>query len=175
MSELPAVVEQPDGSLGIVEMSGEIVAIRNASDEALGRWFTTYKHAQDLLRSAKRDIDAEFIRRADFNATQHLDIQGYGRVTVDGPKDEEVWRVEDLRACLKRLVSEGSISETAAYAALEKVVSWKVKASGINNLRKLGGYVQGSIDACCDRVPPVRRARLTEHRTVVPPVETPGG
>lgn len=174
MTDLPAVIEQSDGSLGIVEMSGEIVSIGDASDEALARWFATYKHARDLLGSAKRSIDLEFARRCDFHATQHLDIPGYGRVTVEGPRDVEVWDVVGLQGCLRKLVSEGEISQQAADAALEEVVTLKPKIAGINNLRKLGGYVQGSVDAFCDHQPPVRRARLSRV-PVSPPAKGPGG
>lgn len=168
---LPPVVIDPSGALTIVELSGEMVPIQEASDVALGRWLATYKDARELMAEAKREIDVEFVRRCDYNATQHLDIDGIGRVTVDGPGEEEVWDTNDLRSCLRKLVAEGEISELAARAALEKVTSWKVKALGIKNLRKLGGYVQQSIDACCDRQSPVRRARLTARASA--PVKAP--
>lgn len=171
----PPVVVLKDGSLGILEVSGEIVTMREASDEALGRWFAAYRRAQDLLREAKRELDAEFVRRADFNATSHLDINGVGRITVTGPKPEEVWDTDKLQGVLKGLVAAGEISSEAAYAALERVVTWKPKVQGLNNLRKLGGYVQQSIDACCDRQSPVRRASLKESRPASSPAETPGG
>lgn len=172
-SALPVVVENSDGSLGIVEMSGEIVTMREASDEALGRWFAAYKRAQDLLRSAKRDLDAELVRRADYNATSHVDIPGVGRVTVTGPKDEEVWDVEKLRDVLRGLVAGGLISDSAAYSALERVVAWKPKVSGLNALRKLGGEIEARINACCDHQPPVRRATLREVRPVSSSARTP--
>lgn len=161
---MPSVVLSALGDLQVVEMTGELVSIQEASDEALARWFATYKDARDLMNSAKREVDAEFIRRADYNATQHIDVEGVGRITVDGPGDEEVWNTNDLRAALRKLVSEGEISEQAAYQALEKVVSWKVKYAGINNLRKLGGYVRDTVDACCDRQEKVRRTRLSAFR-----------
>lgn len=173
MTDLPVVIENKDGSLGIVEMSGEIVTMQEASDEALGRWFSAYKQAQDLLRVAKRELDAELVRRADYNATAHLDIRGIGRVTVTGPKDEEVWDVEKLRETLRTLVADGNISDSAAYSALERVVTWKPKVAGLNALRKLGGEIEARIEVCCDRQPPVRRATLKEVRPVSSSARTP--
>lgn len=164
---LPAVITEPDvaGGVSVVELTGEIVTLEAASEAALGRAYMQYRTAQDELRSFKHQLDSELVRRADFNATQHIDMDGYGRVLVDPPTDEEVWDTRKLREVLMKLINEEEISSAAARTALKKQVTWKVQAQGIKNLRKLGGYVQASVDACCEMHPPARRSTRLSSRS----------
>lgn len=158
---LPALSDV-GGGVGVIELTGEIVSLGDASEAALGRLYVAYRRAQDDLRDLKHQLDAELVRRADYNAKQSIDMDGYGRVLVDPPTDEEVWDTRMLREVLMKLIEEGEISPAAARVALKKQITWKVQAQGIKSLRKLGGYVQKSVDACCEKHPPARRGtRLT--------------
>jgi hypothetical protein len=81
-------------------------------------------------------------------------------VTAPSPAPKVEWDTERLRETLAGLVIDGTIATEAAEAALERVVTLKPRATGINALRKLGGDVEQRLDECCSPAPAGDR-RLT--------------
>lgn len=158
-NDLPVTTMKGE-ELEVIETTGEIVKLEDASTAAIASWLRAYSDAQDAFKEAKRAIDAEMAKRADFDAAYHFDVEGIGRITVTGPNAEAVWDVEKLRGVLQDLVTAGEIAPVAANACVEEVTTYKVKLTGINALIKLGGYVSKSVQSCRELHEPTRRASL---------------
>lgn len=168
LDNLPAVIGVGTIPALVNPHTGEVTELANVPTDTIARWLALYRATQDVMKDGKRAIDAEMCVRADYDAQYHIDVEGVGRITVDGPADEEVWDLKKLKEVLDGLVKDKEISESAATAALEPVITLKVRANGIKALRKRGGHIEASINACRELHPPVRYANLKAYRQSSP-------
>lgn len=116
---------------------------------------------EQTLRNYRELIGLELLRRMDKSAKWTIQTPQY---TVTAPSPDaaitEEWDIERLRDLLADLQDEGVIDADAADAALEVSFSYKVRAAGIKNLRKLGPEIAQLIDECATEVPKNRRVSV---------------
>lgn len=117
--------------LTVIEETGEIVALKDASVEALAAYMTELRLVREQQAEAESQISDELCRRLDRSAcwTQH----------VQGPNGE-VWEIkapsptagteayppERLEEELRALVETGVINEEAANSALRRTVALEI-------------------------------------------------
>lgn len=122
-------------------LTGETLDLQTAPDENLARFLADVRDYESRLKEAKAIVSREALRRMDAGASWTLRAGDY---TLKGssPAPSEEWDEIALLSDLHQLVDEGVITEDAAGAAVETVITYKVRKAGINALRKLPGVAQ---------------------------------
>lgn len=101
--------------------TGELVELRDAPAEVIGRIAEEIDIRLDELRSDKRALSDEITRRLDFEGRRSLEIDGW-RFETTAPEAREVDAAE-LQDVLRELVAEGTISQAKA----DRVITWTPK------------------------------------------------
>jgi hypothetical protein len=143
-------------------MTGELLELAHAQTDDLGRFLADVRDYESRLKEAKSLVSREVLRRQDMAATWTTHTDGY---TLKGssPAAGEEWDELALRESLWELVDQGVISEEAAGAAVETVVTYKVRASGVGALRKLGGRVAETVNQHATPVEKTRYVTVSLH------------
>lgn len=137
--------------------TGELVPI-DAPDEQLADVLDAIRQWESVARAAKALISAELHARMDTNACW---TRRAGRYEIKGQSPGGVeWDVDALSDALGNLVCDGLITAEASDAALERVVTLKPRARGLNALLKIDGQVRDAVEACRVEVHKDRRISL---------------
>lgn len=126
-------------------ISGEVLTLA-AHDEDLGRYLSDVREYESMIREAKRTVNRELLSRLDRRAKWTVHLPGGLKLSAPSPKPEESWDGAELRAELLSFVDAGTLSIEAVDSAVEQVVSFKPRKTGINALRALGGDIAAVID-----------------------------
>jgi hypothetical protein len=123
----------------------EILSLDGATD-TLAQSISDLRDLKRAIDTALRELQNEVLLRMDSRAKWtarlgDLEVKGQGPGAVE-------YDALQLRRRLVALRDEGVIEPEAVDEAVERVVSWKVHARGVNALRKLGGDVLAAIDEC---------------------------
>jgi hypothetical protein len=100
----------------VIPGTGEVVQLDGPLEAFVGAWDQLVTLEADL-RSAKRTISDEVARRLDHEGRRSVDINGV-RFETTAPS-ERSYDVDELRATLAELVTEGTISEAKAKRCIE--------------------------------------------------------
>lgn len=144
-------------SLAIIPTTGEQLDL-TAPDEQLVEWFDELRDAERQVKEIRDAIAGEITARCDRRAKWSFSAHGL-KVSVPSPAPKTEWDIDALRSTLASMQAEG-LDEDAVDAALEPVVTWKVRLSGLNAIRKLSTDHADRIDACGVQVDPVRRVSV---------------
>ncbi len=126
-------------------ITGEQLELDRPSTD-LAQFLADVREAESLLREAKSLVGGELLRRLDQGACWTLHLDGGLTIKAPSPAPAEEFDELALRDDLAQLVEDGTITEAAAAAAVETVVTYKVRKAGITALRKLGGTIAATID-----------------------------
>lgn len=132
MPEQEVEVRLPEQLLNPV--TGAVIA-RLAPTDVLAAAIDEIKEMEGALRSHKRDIADEILRRMDHEATYTAHLGRY-KVTGDSRSRTEVDGAA-LHAGLAPLVEHGIISQRALDAAVKTETAYKVQRAGVNALKRL--------------------------------------
>jgi hypothetical protein len=154
----------------IVPLTGEIVSVPSvdltASDEHLVALLQGCKDFSDAINSYWRDpAQEELLRRMDKRASWTIHYADH-TATGRAPAPSQEWNVEELHNVLHELVSEGAIETEAIHRAIDRVVTYKPRISGINAIRKLSPEIAARIDACCSEGPQRPRRVTVKPRSL---------
>lgn len=137
--------------------TGEILAL-DAPTVDLANVLADIRAYESRLKELKAELQREILRRMDESASW-----GGAQWKLDGmqlagqsPAPEESWDGAELRGRLLELVEDGALTIQAVDAAVEQVISFKVRKAGVQALRKLGGRVAAYVDSCCFTSEPQR-------------------
>lgn len=140
--------------------TGESIDLTVATVDDLASFRIELKEYGYRLRDVNKYIDQEILRRMDKKASYTIRTPDY-EMKGASPAPSEEWDELALRSDLYELVDRDVIDESAADAAVETVVTYKVRKVGVNALRKLGGIVQETVDRHCREVPKDRRVTVS--------------
>lgn len=132
-------------ALTVNPFTGEALDLQTAGVDDLARFLDDIKDYRSRLNELKNLIDREVLRRQDQNAAWTTRAGGYV-LKGSSPAPGEEYDALALRSELLGLVDEGALSIEAVDAAVETVVAYKVRKTGVNALLKLGGVVAQIID-----------------------------
>jgi hypothetical protein len=141
--------------LTVIPGLGEAVELHTADISDLARLLADVKDYQSRLNEAKSLLSQEVLRRQDQAAKWTTPAGGYV-LKGSSPAPQEEFDALALREDLLGLVDEGALHIQAVDAAVETVVTYKVRKGGLNQLRKLGGVVAQIVDR---HARPVEKAR----------------
>jgi hypothetical protein len=153
------VVQGADGPAIIDRATGELIALPDAADDALASLRDYLKDLRSRIAEANALLDTEVIRRMDQDRCWTIHAGGL-TMTAPSPAPSDEWDAAGLYACLESMVADGELSERAFLAAVEEVVSYKVKHSGANALLKGGGTVAEAVEAHRTKVDKPRRVSV---------------
>ena len=136
-------------------VTGEFLQLDTLHVDRLANLLADIKDLESRLREMKSLASREVLRRQDREAKWTTPAGGYV-LKGSSPTPTEEWDELALREDLYQLVDNGVITEEAADAAVETVVTYKVRKAGINALRKLGGAVAETVDKHCREVEKTR-------------------
>ena len=125
--------------------TGEALTL-DAPDTDLGRYLIDIREFESILREHKRLVNRELLSRLDHARKWTRTLPGM-KLTAPSSRPPEEWDGAELRERLLEFVDRGELSVEAVDAAVEVVVSHKVKKVGINALRAGGGAVAAAVDA----------------------------
>lgn len=146
--------------------SGELLTLDSPTDD-LGRYLAAAREHKACVQEAINAVSREILRRQDQAAAAGESspwttrIGGGLKLVGSSPAAIEEWDGADLKAQLLTLVDEGLLSPAAVDAAVETIVTFKVKKTGVNALRKLGGRVKELIDQLATEREPDRRITVS--------------
>jgi hypothetical protein len=141
--------------LTVIPFTGEAVDLASAGIDDLARLLADVKEYQSRLSEARSLLSREVLRRQDQAAKWTTPAGGYVLKSAS-PAPGEEFDALALREDLLGLVDEGALSIQAVDAAVETIVTYKARKSGVNALRKLGGVVAQIVDR---HARPVEKAR----------------
>jgi hypothetical protein len=156
-----AEVERTDRAI-ITPLTGEVVLLDSPTD-ALAHWLHEVRQAEASLRDAKTLVSRELLARMDREACWTVRAGGL-KITGQAPGGVE-YDPHEMRRQLAALVEADAISQRAMDEAIEEVVTLKVRAKGVNALRKLGGVVEQAVQRACRPKDAERRISLSEERS----------
>lgn len=102
----------------IVPTTGEVVDLETAAAELLAEAFDAIAEREQDLRSQKRELVDEIVKRLDLDGRRSLRVHERLKFEANAPT-EKVWNVDELRATLAELVEEGTISDRKAKACIK--------------------------------------------------------
>ena len=135
---------RPD--LFVHPLTGEAVSLAEMTNDWLGGVLDDLRDHESRLREVKGDITTEVLRRMDQHAKWSVDA-GIYQLKSSSPEPVEEWDALELREALLRLVDRGELAISAVDAAIEPVVTYKIRKAGITALRKLGGEVREIVNS----------------------------
>lgn len=138
--------------------TGEVLTL-DASTEDLGGYLADIREHESLLREGKNLVGGELVRRMDEGACWTLHTGGL-KLSAPSPAPAIEYDELALRESLLQLADEGVISVEAVDRAVEPVVTYRARKSGINALQKLGGRVAAVIDAHANEVSKTRYVKV---------------
>lgn len=168
------VIDKPGSPEQVVNLTdpdtGEVVALQDAGRElitrVLGRTELAIQDHLDYLRSAKRTLGAELIKRMDANTEWTTHSRGV-KVSAPSPTAGTVsWDAEMLDAILDQLVEEGVVNAEAKIKAVSQRAGLETHDDGIKRLLK--------VPAVADRIAPAKRISAAPNRSVTVKVTDPG-
>jgi hypothetical protein len=136
--------------------TGEQVALADATDEQIAVWIDRISELQSVAKERRAEANRELVGRMDRSARWTINAGGW-KVSAPSPAPDTQW--EDPAGLWRELVELDDLSVDAVDAAVESEVVWRVRAAGINALRKLGRLdVNRVIDAHERKVPRENRS-----------------
>lgn len=148
---LPLIVGPGEPAL-IEPNTGELVLLSEAQTGHIAEIRDHLKDLRSQIDEANRILDREVLGRMDHRCSWTLH-EGNLTLTAPAEKTQDAWDGAGLHLTLEDLVAEGDIAPEAMHAAVEEIISYKVKAAGVKALLKTGGHI-----AAC----------ILEHRTEAP-------
>lgn len=128
-------VQATSAGLVINPRTGEALALAEAPTDELADIIDAIKEREDELRSFKRLVADEILRRMDHERTYTAHLPGGLKLTGDGPRGDE-YDGERLHTQLRVLVDEGVIGEIALRKAVETTTAYRVRVGGVRALLK---------------------------------------
>lgn len=125
-------------------ITGELLA-PDSPPETLAGFLAQVREYELELRAAKKLVTRWVLDVMDRRASWTLRAEGF-TLTGQSPAPAESFDELALREDLLRLVDEDVLSVEAVDAAVETVVTFKVRRAGLSALRKLGGRVAETVD-----------------------------
>lgn len=148
--------------------SGELLDVRAASTERLGRFLEDSAELVGQLGEARGAVEREVLRRMDAQASWTTVA---GELQLQAPSPEAGMTYYDADALYEVLVDlgrRGLIGREAAHAALSTdiTVEHKAQQRGIKALLSLGGEVAAAVAGCRRRrdQPPKRTVKVRRGR-----------
>jgi hypothetical protein len=157
---LPVLRESADRVRLFSPSTGEEVIPADAATNTLAEVRDAIRTVEEDLRLAKQTIDAELIGRMDSAAKWSVSVGGF-KLSAPSPAPSVEYDAQALRGRLEELVADGLLSMQAVDAAVEVVTTFKVRAAGVNALRKLGGLVAEAVQDCSQTVDKPRRVTVS--------------
>ena len=140
-------------------ITGEVLTLASP-DRDLGSYLADLRDFESVLREHKRIVTRELLERFDKQASWTHRFEGL-KLTSSSPAPVEEWDGAELREALLALVDEGVLAIEAVDAAVETIVSYKPRKTGINALRKLGGRVNEIVESLKSEVEKDRYVSVT--------------
>lgn len=125
--------------------TGEIIT-PESPPEKLGAFIADIRSHESEIRELKQVASRWLIAQMDKAASWTLTVPGL-KLSAPSPQPVEEFDGPALREALLDLVDEGVLSIEAVDKAVETVVKYEPRKSGINALRKRGGRVAAVVDA----------------------------
>jgi len=148
--------------------TGELVDVREASTDRLGRFLEDTAELVGQLGEARSAVEREVLRRMDTRASWTTAGQEF---QLQAPSPEAGMSYYDADALLEVLIDlgrRGLITRQAAHAALktDTTVEHKAQQAGVKALLSLGGEVADAVAACRRRreQPPRRSVKVRRKR-----------
>lgn len=148
--DMPAVIDPT---------TGEVITLDGPTDQ-LALFIQNVRDVEQAFRESKRAVAAELHRRMDAEATWTVRA-GDWEISGESPSRVE-YDPTELHDRLTELLESDLITPRAMEDAIERVVTFKPKVRGINQLLKLGGVVREYVEKC--QRPVERERRITIKR-----------
>jgi hypothetical protein len=126
----------------------------------LAAYLADLRDFESQLREHKRAVTRELLARFDRTAKWTHHFEGL-KIAGQSPAPTEEWDGLELREALLSLVDSGQLTVEAVDAAVEQVISLKVRKQGVAQLRKVGGEVAETINRLCRTSEPERRVSVS--------------
>lgn len=139
-----AYVDQATAMVPNLE-TGEILDLHTADSADIAHALFAIRQKEAELKAMKAMVGEELNKRLDANAswTEHM---GAFQVKGQSPQPTREADLEPLATELALLLAEGRITPEAVTNALERVVTQKIRWSGIDAIRKISPEVKERID-----------------------------
>ncbi len=124
--------------------TGELINLRDAATDDLGRFLDEVRDYESRLREAKGLVTTEVVRRMDLEGQWTMRAGGFV-LSAPSPAPAEEFDGKGLYSDLAALVFQGTITQDAAERAVKITTTYTPSAMGIKALRKLGGVVAETI------------------------------
>jgi hypothetical protein len=134
-----------------------LLSLQDASTDDIASAVWAIREKETEFRNFKRLAGDELNKRMDMEGKWTHSVGAY-QIKGESPAPAREVDVEPLREELRTLEVQGRITAEARDRALETVITFKPKWSGIDALRKLGGEVKERIDKHIREVDKVRRS-----------------
>lgn len=144
--------------------TGEAIDL-DAPTEALAKDLLYLRELDTERKQLVRAVSDELLARMDKSAAWTLHFPGLD-LTGDTPKRRE-YKPERVLKVLEELVADGTIRKEAAQKAIERKVSYSVKKSGVNAIKKLGGDVAKKLAGCEVPLPDASRRVSVKSKDTV--------
>ena len=131
-------------------LTGEVLTLASP-DEDLVKLLDDLKEYGSVIQEHRRMVGRELIARLDRQA-KWTAYAGDFKFSSASPAPSEEWDGIELRTALLGFVDAGKLSIQALDAAIETVVTYKVRKQGVNALRKLGGRIAEVVDELAMRI-----------------------
>jgi hypothetical protein len=141
--------------------TGEVVDLDSPIDQ-LAACMDNIRELESRIREEKSKLTREFLERFDKQA-EWSTVAGDFQVSAPSPKPREEFDGPGLHEALRVLVDDGTISVEALDAAVETVISYEPRRTGINKLRKLGGRAEKIIRAYTTETQPTRYVKVSRR------------
>lgn len=116
-------------------VTGDVLTLASPDEDLLG-YLADIREFESVLREHKRMISRELAGRRDKIGKWSWTAGDY-KASVPSPAPAEEWDGAELRDALLEFVDQDILAIEAVDAAVEVVVSYKVKRVGVEALRKL--------------------------------------
>jgi hypothetical protein len=117
-------------------LTGEAIDLAHAPDEEIARFLDGLKEHKAQIQEAQHIVTAEVLRRMDLDA-RYTRRAGPYVFNSSSPEPTVEYDALPLREDLLELVDQRQLTIDAVDRTVEPVVTYKVKKSGINALRKI--------------------------------------
>jgi hypothetical protein len=144
--------------------TGEAIDL-DGPTESLAKDLLYLRELDTERKSLVRAVSDELLARMDKDAKWTLHFPGLD-LTGDTPKRRE-YNSERVLKVLEELVTAGTINKEAAQKAIERKVSYTVKKSGVNAIKKLGGEVAKKLAGCEVPLPDASRRVAVKSKPTV--------
>lgn len=144
--------------------TGEVLTLASPTPDLAG-YLADIRDLESRIREHKRVVTGELLARLDRNAAWTEHLSGGLKISSPSPAPVEEFDELALREELLQCVDRGELSIEAVDRAVETIVTYKARKTGINAIRKISPEMEQLVNGYRRMVEKDRRVTVTRSGT----------